>query len=1366
MNNLSYIFFSILFFISFNQLCAQQLTEQGNPYIQNYNDTDYNTPENQTWAVIQDHRGVMYFGNNNGVLEFDGTNWRLIELPNKSSVRSLAINSAGMIYVGATGDFGYLQPDSTGTLQFVSLLDKVPEEYRNFEDVWQIMVLNKQIIFRTTFCIFLLKENIIKTLIPDDRFHSGFCVNNRYYVREWGKGLLQLVNDSLQLVPGSEQFANERIYVMFPYEGDKILMVSRKRGIFIFDPSYNSPLEKAGKHLFYKPAGFENTDNFIIKNKIYFGIKLNSEQFVLGTLQDGFIIIDKAGKIIKHVNKKSGLQNNTILSLYIDNKNNIWAGLNNGISYIIISSPLSLYSEKNGLDGTAYTAKEYKGRLYAGTSLGLYCKDKQNNFTLFENTKGQSWHLTEIQDELFLGHGEGIFMLRNNVAKKIASDAMIIWKLEKLKNLSAERQGKTYILAGYNEGLFLLECFNKNWIFKHKIKGFSESSRYVQTDNENNIWISHPNKGVFRLRLNELLDSVVELNFFNADHGLPANTHNYVFKIKTENQDIRIVVGTEKGIYKLNSRTHRFVPDKVFNMLSEKEGTINEFVQDYEGNIYYQQGDEKGVLLFQTDNNYKLERIPFLKYKGLFIGNICIIDSINIFFCSKDGIINYNPRLLPDYDVSFPVLMRQVFVNDSLIFGGTKDSSDVFELPYKQNNLQFAFSALYYEDHNKTRYSYFLEGFDKDWSEWSPKTEKEYTNLPQGDYIFHVKAKNIYEKESSVAIYQFGILAPWYSTAIAYIIYGISTLFLIWLIVKLYTINLKREKDNLEKVVKERTIEIFQQKEEIQTQAEELRKLSIVASETDNAIIIMDANGNTEYINEGFTRLYGYTLNQLIEERGNNLISSSNNPGIKDIFNKCIKDKNSISYENLSKTKSGEKIWAQTTITPILDEFNNIKKLIAIDSNITKLKEVENEILKKNEEILAQNEEILTQKDELELHRNQLEKLVTKRTSELEKAKVKAEESDRLKSAFLANMSHEIRTPMNAIIGFSNLLDDPDMQDINKKELITLINHNSNTLLHLIDDIIDLSKIESGQLVIDKRNCNLNTIFNELLDLFNENKKIINKAHIELKYTHDSENKEFSIYSDPLRLQQIISNLVSNALKFTEKGFVEFGYTIEDKPNRNIKFFVKDTGIGLTKDQQEIIFSRFTKAENDKKKLYRGAGLGLAICKNLVNLLGGDIWVESELNRGAIFYFTIPYENIPEKEIPVKEKQNQQADYNWPGKTILIAEDEKSNYQYFEMILSKTQANILHAENGIDVIEICKNNKIDIVLMDIKMPEMDGFEATKQIREFEKEMPIIALTAFAMENDEKMSIEAGCNAYMSKPVRKPDLLGLLNKFLI
>ena len=1517
MNKLLHIFISILIFISSNQLPAQQLTQQGNPYIQNYNDADYNTPANQIWAVIQDHRGVMYFGNNNGVLEFDGTNWRLIEVSNKSIVRSLTINKAGKIYVGAVGEFGCLQADSTGTMQYVSLLEKIPEKDRNFEDVWKIVTTRESIIIETSSKIFIIKNNTTKVIKSEYGFHISFFVNNEFYVREKNKGLLKLVDNSLQLVPGSEQFANDRIYVMLPYEKNKILLVAREQGIFIFNTS-------GGSSHFYKPTEFENTWNIIKKNQIYCGAKLNNEQFVLGTLQNGIIIIDKNGKIINHLNEKSGLHSKMILSIYIDLQKNIWASLNNGISYIIINSPFTLYNKKNGLNGTVYTATFYKEKLYAGTSLGVFYKNRQNNFTMLENTEGQSWYLTEIKNKLLLGHADGIFIIKNNTVKNITTDISTVWILKKLKDQPAlpalpagqegGRQGKPYILAGYDKGLMLLEYNKGNWVLKHKIKGFDESSHWLQEDDEGNIWVSHEFKGVYRLKLNETLDSIANLDFYNSDHGLPANAHNFVFKIKTANQDNRIVVGTEKGIYKLNKQTNRFVPDEVFSGFSEKRGHVGEFVQDYKGNIYYQQGDEIGVLFFQNDSIYKSGINPFLKFKGLFIQNIYVIDSTNIFLCSKDGIINYNSQITPDYDISYPVIIRQVIVNDSLAYGGNGNTDNIIELPYKQHNLQFAFSALYFEDHHKTQYSYFLEGFNKNWSEWSLKTEKEYTNLPKGNYIFKVKAKNIYEKESTITQYRFEILSPWYSTTIAYIIYGISTLFLIWLIVKLYTINLKREKDNLEKVVKERTIEIFQQKEEIVAQSEhvasvnkELEKLSIAVSKTDNAIVIMDAKGNFEWVNDGFTRLYNlsfeefiqkrgrnilecssspnineelhkcihekktvsyeffyltesnkkiwtqttitpilndnsevvrliaidsditelklaeneilqknneiqaqaeelkklsviarktdnavilakpdghiewvnegfyklykYSLSRFIDKTGNNIFTTSSNPDIKNIVERCLSQKESITYENNITDKTGKIIWIQTTLTPIINNNGQAVKLIAIDTDITKLKDAENEILKKSEEILAQNEEILTQKDELEIHRNHLEKLVKKRTTALEKAKVRAEESDRLKSAFLANMSHEIRTPMNAIIGFSNLLDDPDMQGTDKKELISLITYNSDTLLHLIDDIIDLSKIESNQLVIDKKDCNLNNIFNVLIDLFNENKKLIFKEHIDLKYTPGSENKEFSIYSDPLRLQQIISNLIDNALKFTEKGSVEFGYVLENNSEKSLlKFYVKDTGIGLTKDQQTIIFSRFTKAENDKKKLYRGAGLGLAISKNLVNMLSGDIWVESELNHGAIFYFTIPYENIQEgeiqeREIQLKEKPNLQNDYNWYGKTVLIAEDEQSNYRYFEMILSKTRANFLHAKNGIDAVEICKNNKIDLVLMDIKMPEMDGLEATRRIREFKKEMPIIALTAFAMENDEKMSIEAGCNAYMSKPVRKPDLLGIINKFL-
>ncbi|MCK5170677.1 MAG: PAS domain-containing protein, partial [Bacteroidales bacterium] len=950
----------------------------------------------------------------------------------------------------------------------------------------------------------------------------SFCVNNQFYVREWGKGLLKLVNDSLKLIPGSEQFENERVYVMLPYEEDKILIVARKHGVFIYT-------ESSG---FEKPRGFEKVDNFLIKNQIYSGTKLNNEYFVLGTVHDGLIIIDKTGNILRHINKKNGLQDNSIWKIYTDSRKNIWTGLNDGISYITINSPFSLYDDKAGLLGAVYSTINFRNTLYIGTSLGVFCKDHQNNFTMLENTKGQSWYLSEIQGELYSAHYEGILKINGNTAENVAKISNT-WTFLELVNHPG------YFIAGTSDnGLILLEYKNKKLTTKHKIKGFDESSRWVKEDNNGNIWVTSEFKGVYRLKLNETLDSVVKLDFYNSDHGLPANTHNFVFKIKTANQNTRIVFGTEKGIYKFNQRTNRFVPDKVFNKLSEKEESIDKFVQDCKGNIYYQQGDEKGVLLFQTDSTYKIKRTPFLKYKGLFIENICIIDSTNIFFCSKDGIITYNPRILPDYNVSFPVLMRQVFVNDSLIFGGTKDSNDVFELPYKQHNLQFAFSALYFEDHHKTQYSYKLEGYNKNWSEWSLKTEKEYTNLPEGNYIFKVKAKNIYDKESTITQYRFVILAPWYRTIIAYIIYGISTFFLIWLIVKLYTINLKREKDNLEKVVKERTIEIFQQKEEIIAQSEhvasvnrELEKLSIIVQETDNAVILARPDGQIEWVNEGFYKLYKYSLSRFIDKKGNNIFTTSSNPDIKNIVKRCLNQKESITYENRVTDKTDKIVWIQTTLTPIINNKGEAEKLIAIDTDITKLKEAENEILKKNEEILAQNEEILTQKDELEIHRNQLEKLVTKRTSELEKAKVKAEESDHLKSAFLANMSHEIRTPMNAIIGLTYLAKLTKLTQ-QQYDYLVKIEASGESLLGVINDILDFSKIEAGRLTMESMEFYLEDVLDKVGDMVSMK---ADEKGLELVFAPDSKVPE-ELVGDPLRLGQILINLVGNAIKFTEKG--------------------------------------------------------------------------------------------------------------------------------------------------------------------------------------------------------------------------------------
>ena len=390
----------------------------------------------------------------------------------------------------------------------------------------------------------------------------------------------------------------------------------------------------------------------------------------------------------------------------------------------------------------------------------------------------------------------------------------------------------------------------------------------------------------------------------------------------------------------------------------------------------------------------------------------------------------------------------------------------------------------------------------------------------------------------------------------------------------------------------------------------------------------------------------------------------------------------------------------------------------------------------------------------------------------MEIAKEKAEESDRLKSAFLANMSHEIRTPMNAIIGFSNLINDEEIEKDHKHELTTLITKNSNTLLNLIDDIIDISKIECDQLEINEQNCSVNRIFKDILMEFED--VIQSNDQVSIKVSEEHLHNPLEIESDSYRLEQILKNLVSNAIKFTEKGIIEFGYKLDKIKNKNqILFYVKDTGIGLSSEQQKQIFSRFTKIEDNKKKIYRGAGLGLAIAKNLVELLGGELWVESEIENlsankagGSTFYFTIPYKPVgtESKEKPQKKKLT--SKYNWNNKTILIAEDEESNFRFLEMIINKTTAEILWAKTGKQAIEFCNGNyKIDLILMDIKMPEMDGFEAIRKIRKHNDKIPIIVQTAYAMPEDRDMSFNAGANDFISKPIGTEKLLSIIDKHL-
>jgi len=383
---------------------------------------------------------------------------------------------------------------------------------------------------------------------------------------------------------------------------------------------------------------------------------------------------------------------------------------------------------------------------------------------------------------------------------------------------------------------------------------------------------------------------------------------------------------------------------------------------------------------------------------------------------------------------------------------------------------------------------------------------------------------------------------------------------------------------------------------------------------------------------------------------------------------------------------------------------------------------------------------------------------------ELLQAKKKAEQSDMLKSAFLTNMSHEIRTPLNGILGFTQLISIGFEEGDKKKVYANAIQRSSEQLLNIISDIVDISKIESGLLKLKREELSLREIFVGLYDKYRNDKNIVDSSNIEFNMKIGNGIPD-EIVSDKMRITQVLEHLLNNAFKFTSKGEIEFG--IRKGNSSSLLLYVKDTGVGIDTESVNFIFDQFRQEDESKTREYGGTGLGLSISKGLVKLLGGEIWVESEKNKGSIFYFTLPF-TVPQKNdevVPVPEL-SLEIDQDWEGKTFLIVEDEELVFEYFKEILSDTAVSYLHSKNGLEAVEICKDNpQIDIVLMDIQLPDINGFEAMKRIKEFRSELPIIAQTAYALSGDKEKALKEGFQDYITKPINRELLFATINEHL-
>lgn len=496
----------------------------------------------------------------------------------------------------------------------------------------------------------------------------------------------------------------------------------------------------------------------------------------------------------------------------------------------------------------------------------------------------------------------------------------------------------------------------------------------------------------------------------------------------------------------------------------------------------------------------------------------------------------------------------------------------------------------------------------------------------------------------------------------------------------------------------------------------DLRKLNKAVEQSPDSIVITDINGRIEYANPITVKLTGYSIEELIGKKTSIFSSGKNSKELyRNLWNTITEGKVWEGELN-NKKKDGSLYWEAASISPIYGD----------NSQIT---------------------HFLTHKVDITLNKKMTEELII--------SKNKAEESDKLKSAFLANISHEIRTPMNGILGFSELLKNHEISFDTKDRYIHIIEQSGKRMLNIINDIVDISKIEAGQMNLSLAETNLNKIIIDLYQFFIPEAK---SKGIVLNYELGLPNELSQIMCDQTKLNQILTNLIKNALKFTNAGRISFGYYIKDE---NVEFYVKDTGVGIPSNQHGLVFERFRQGSVALSRSYEGAGLGLSISKALIEMLGGKIWLESEPLKGSVFFFTLPVKNLTNKVI---ENNcgiiNAKLNYRY----ILIVEDEQSSKELLRTTLEFENVMIAEASDGYEAIEMIKNHhEIDLVLLDIRMPGIDGFETARKIKEIRPELPIIAQSAYAFAEYRQKAIDAGCSEFIFSPVKKETMLQILQK---
>jgi signal transduction histidine kinase len=801
----------------------------GLPFLQNFSVRDFKA-YHQNWAAIQAPNGLMYFANNNGVLEFDGVNWRLTAIPNRSTVRSIDADSSGVVYVGAQGDFGLVRPDGRGGLQYRSLLDRVPDRYRHFADVWSVHVTRQGVYFRTKKYLFRWNAPSLTVIESATSFHRSYVIGGAILVSQEKVGITRVDGDSTKPWPGGAFFADRPIYAMVPFPQGGVLVGTQKDGFFLLRGGEATPFPT-------------QADSYLRERQMYNGAVLADGTIAIATLYGGVVVLAEDGSIVSVVDRSTGLISDKVHGVWVDREYGLWLALDNGLARIEPVSPFSWYEESSGLVGNVQAVARHEGRLYAATSRGVYRLESVRSpsgtplarFAPVGTISTQCWSLLERHGTLLCGTNDGVYAIRKGRVRHLGGTTSF--------HLYASTRDSLLVYAGLKDGVAVLRFRDGQWNLDDKLAGVTGEIRAV-LEHGDDLWLGSKFQGAWRIRR-----STAEASLYDTSRGVPAGWVR-VFEVGG-----RPIFSSETGLYRYDSAVDRFLPDSVFGAQYTGRVGVSPLQEDSAGRVWINSGNEIVMAEPDAERTYTIREAPFQRIPDEMEINVIYPDGRWMWFGGTEGLIRFDFGRFRDPLTPLPTLLRRVTLmkTDSAL---NVSSTDEAELPHAYNALRFEFSLPSFDHVSRNQYRYWLEPFDADWSVWNEQTKKEYTNLPEGTYVFHVQGRTVYGRPAREATLAFAIRPPWYRAWYAVLMYTALSAGLLTIGIRARVRVLTARNRMLEEKVRERTKAL----EEAQVRLIHSEKMAAVgqmvaglAHEINNPLTFVYANH--EYIRERVQKL-------------------------------------------------------------------------------------------------------------------------------------------------------------------------------------------------------------------------------------------------------------------------------------------------------------------------------------------------------------------------------------------------------------------------------------------------------------------------------------------------------------------------------